>query len=186
MVNVSSLKMKNKDFFPYFYTKTCGSKLIMKVNSRKNFLFSFIWLMIAMSLFISSAFSTLRPPYFINHDFNLLQAVYDENLNDTESHLKQGANPDASDNAGTTALMLAAIFGNAEITDLLLEYDADVNLSDNEGMTALLYALLYSNDEIGSRLMPLIDEIDHQNADGFTALMFISQTDNISFARHAV
>ena len=142
--------------------------------------------MIALSLFISSAFSVLRPPYLRNYNYNLLEAVYNESLEDIERHLKQGADPDTSDFIGTTAMMLAAIYGNEEITDLLLEYNADVNLSDNEGMTALLYALLYSNDEISFRLLPLVDEINRQNADGFTALMFISQTDNISFAQYAI
>ena len=142
--------------------------------------------MIALSLFISSAFSVLRPPYLRNYNYNLPEAVYNESLEDIERHLKQGADPDTSDFIGTTALMFAAIYGNEEITDLLLEYNADVNLSDNEGMTALLYALLYSNDEISFRLLPLVDEINWQNADGFTALMFISQTDNISFAQYAI
>ena len=146
--------------------------------------------MVAMSLFISSAFSVLRPPYLTyylgNYNYNLLEAVYNESLEDIERHLKQGADPDTSDFIGTTALMFAAISGNEEITDLLLEYDADVNISDNEGMTALLYALLYSNDEISFRLLPLVDEINRQNADGFTALMFISQTDNLSFAQYAI
>jgi uncharacterized protein len=158
----------------------------MKVKNPENFFFSFIWLILAMSLFISSAFSVLRPPYLRNYNSNLLEAVYNESLEDIERYLKDGADPDTSDFIGTTAMMLAAIYGNEEITELLLEYNADVNLSDNEGMTALLYALLYSNDEVGSRLLPLVDEIDHQNADGFTALLFISQTNNISFAQYAV
>ncbi len=158
----------------------------MKVNNHKTFFFSFIWLMVAMSLFIPSAFSISTPPYFTNQNYNLLEAVYNENVNDTERYLKQGADPNTSDFTGTTALMFAAISGNEEITDLLLEYDADVNLSDNDGMTALLYALLYSNDEISFMLLPLVDEINQQNADGFTALMFISQTDNLSFAQYAI
>ncbi|MBW6478577.1 MAG: ankyrin repeat domain-containing protein [Bacteroidales bacterium] len=158
----------------------------MKVKNPENFFFPFIWLLIALSLFISPAFSVLRPPYLGNNNYNLLEAVYNESLEDIERHLKQGADPDTTDFIGTTALMLAAIYGNEEITDLLLEYNADVNLADIEGMTTLLYALLYSNEPIAAKLLPLVDEIDQQNADGFTALIFISQTDNISFAQYAV
>jgi ankyrin repeat protein len=158
----------------------------MKVKSYNNFFFSFIWLMIALSFFISTAFSVLRPPYLKNYNYNLLESVYNESLEDIERHLKQGADPDTIDFIGTTSLMLAAINGNVEITDLLLEYDADVNLADIEGMTALLYALLYSNDSIAAKLLPLVDEIDHQNTNGFTALMFIAQTENLSFAQYAI
>ena len=43
------------------------------------------------------------------------------------------ADPNIQDNAGRTALMLAADRGNRTIVDLLLEYGADMNIKDNAG-----------------------------------------------------
>lgn len=55
--------------------------------------------------------------------------------------LAKGAEIDAQDEYGKTALMLAASSGNAAVVGALLDGGASVNLIDNKGLTALLYSL---------------------------------------------
>ena len=56
--------------------------------------------------------------------------------------LEKGANPNARDLEGTTALMNAASgFGGSAIVKLLLESGADPNAKDKHGNTALALAL---------------------------------------------
>ena len=61
-------------------------------------------------------------------------------LNDTkcaEVLIQAGADVNIKDADGDTALMKAAICGNATCTKLLLTSGADVNISDDDGWTAL-------------------------------------------------
>ncbi len=55
--------------------------------------------------------------------------------------LRSGANPNACDAQGVTALMLAASIGYASIVSDLLEADADVDFRDERGRTALHWAV---------------------------------------------
>jgi len=48
--------------------------------------------------------------------------------------LEAGADVDARDPNGYTALMLACLKDYADITSLLLEYDASIDIRDNEGL----------------------------------------------------
>jgi ankyrin repeat protein len=59
-----------------------------------------------------------------------------------------GANVNASDNNGYTALMRAALNGHTEIARLLIAAGADVNASDNYGWTVLMCAVEYGRTEI--------------------------------------
>lgn len=54
--------------------------------------------------------------------------------------LDAGANPDATDEEGQSALMMAADAGYEESVKILLAHHAQVNLSDREGRTALMHA----------------------------------------------
>jgi ankyrin repeat protein len=48
-----------------------------------------------------------------------------------------GADPNATDEAGMTPLMLAALGGHAEVAAMLLAWGADVNRTSRAGSTAL-------------------------------------------------
>ena len=54
--------------------------------------------------------------------------------------LETGANPNAQDIDGLTALMYATRKDKAEVVNLLLSKGADPNLRDSSGWTALMYA----------------------------------------------
>jgi len=51
--------------------------------------------------------------------------------------LEKGANIEAKDNDGDTALINAAIKGETEMVKLLLEKGANIEAKDNKGETAL-------------------------------------------------
>lgn len=56
--------------------------------------------------------------------------------------LENGADPNARDAEGRTALIAAAYMGHSEIVSVLLEYGADINHQDSDGRTALSVAAL--------------------------------------------
>ena len=62
--------------------------------------------------------------------------------------LARGADVNASNGAGVTALMLAAYHGRLEMVRALTDHGADVNLKDSEGFTAAMLAERYGNGDI--------------------------------------
>ena len=83
----------------------------------------------------------------------LLAASENENLKILSLLLKVGADVNAKDNNGVTALMVATL-NNAEAVSLLLEAGADVNAKTEWGMTALMIAAsLNKTPEILSLLL---------------------------------
>jgi len=67
--------------------------------------------------------------------------------------LKNGANVDAMNRNGETALLLAAAMGNDKKVKILLEYDPDVNGRDIRGNTALSLASQYGHADVVRRLL---------------------------------
>ena len=62
--------------------------------------------------------------------------------------LEQGADVNAKDNDGFTALMFAARDGQTDTVPALLAKGADVNAKDNDGRTALMRAKKKGHKEI--------------------------------------
>jgi ankyrin repeat protein len=73
-------------------------------------------------------------------DDNLRNAVIYENVFGVLRFIKSGADMNAGDDCGLTALMLAASKGNAQICKLLVKKGADVDVRDNTNRTALMVA----------------------------------------------
>lgn len=62
--------------------------------------------------------------------------------------LEDGANPNAKNNRGTTALMMAAQFNrNSKVVKALIEAGADIDAKNHKGNTALMYAAMRNNPE---------------------------------------
>jgi ankyrin repeat protein len=70
----------------------------------------------------------------------LASAVDNGSFENARLLLRKGADADAHDRSGRTALWYAAISQNTGFITLLLEHGADVDARDNEGRTALMHA----------------------------------------------
>jgi uncharacterized protein len=96
--------------------------------------------------------------------------------------LEKGANPNALDSMGRTALMTSAIAGNIEIVRLLLERGADVNTPNAQGGTALVGAIVNSRPEIFHLLLAKRAAVDGYSNNGFP-LIFACVHGRTEFAK---
>ena len=75
----------------------------------------------------------------------LFDAATGGKVRDVKAALKAGADVNASDEDGWTALMCAASNnGNPDVVRALIAAGADVNARDEDGLTALMYAAAYN------------------------------------------
>lgn len=102
----------------------------------------------------------------------LVQSARLGNLRQVATAIDRGAEVDATDAQGTTALMFAAQRGFTEIVDLLLARGADVNLHRRQfGTTALMFAAAANQVAVVRQLLEQQVDLNATNEDGSTALM---------------
>ena len=89
----------------------------------------------------------------MDRDRNLIEAVKKGYAPIVQAFLAKGANVNAADSAGGTALIWAVARGRAETVRLLLENGASVNARDGDGMTALALAKRKDAQEIAEALL---------------------------------
>ena len=70
----------------------------------------------------------------------LFEAVSNNNTKEVDRLIKAGADVNATDDYGETALMWAAWYDAADAAKMLIEAGADVNARDKGGKTALIIA----------------------------------------------
>jgi ankyrin repeat protein len=88
--------------------------------------------------------------------------------------LEAGADVNARDNLGWTALILASQNDNKEVVELLLANGADVNAKDKGGWTALMWASERGYKGIVELLLEKGADVNAKNNNGWTALMIAS------------
>ena len=110
----------------------------------------------------------------------LRKAAQDGDIQTVKDLLGKGANVNAKDQTGKTALLwVAPARDNPEMVKLLIANGADVNAKDNEGVTALMIAASQSNPGILAELVDAGAEINDQNNAGGTALMAAASHANL-------
>jgi ankyrin repeat protein len=81
-----------------------------------------------------------------------------------------GAEVDAKDSDGMTALHYAAKHGNEAVVNLLLDAKADVNKKGSDGGTALHYAAYNGHSTIVEQLLKAESDVNNKDSDEWTAL----------------
>jgi ankyrin repeat protein len=121
-------------------------------------------------IFQPGAFAQKTPA---TQDINqqLLEAAEKGDKVGVESLLAQGADPNAKDKKGKSALQLAARGGYADVVDVLLGAKADINLRANDGGTALTAAAGEGHPGVVERLLKAGADPNASDETGFTALM---------------
>jgi len=113
----------------------------------------------------------------IDWNKKLLDAADGGNLAGVEEALTNGADVNAKDNDGWTALHWASRLGHIETVKALLQVDGiEINAKDNDGWTALHYASMNGRTEVVKALLQVDGlEINAENHEKNTALDFARQ-----------
>lgn len=85
--------------------------------------------------------------------------------------LQRGADVNAQDRLGMTALMMASRYGLSEIIKILLDNKADVNIRDKQRKTALIHASFFNNPTSVRLLLNHKAKITDADKEGTTPLM---------------
>ena len=93
-----------------------------------------------------------RPVYTQNLGEQLIVAAREGKIERVEKLLAKGADVNAGDIAGQTALMYAAGEGHSEIAEFLIEQGANVDVKNKAGRTALMIAETLGHSEIARLL----------------------------------
>ncbi|MDR2842329.1 MAG: ankyrin repeat domain-containing protein [Spirochaetaceae bacterium] len=92
------------------------------------------------------------------------------------SAIAEGADVNADDDEGITALMYALKNDNRETANALLEAGADVNAADEDGITVLMYAAFFSSD--AATVSKLLDAADINARDDSEKTVLMLATNN--------
>jgi len=111
-------------------------------------------------------------PVFSNVNNELLSAASSGDTAAAERLLGQGADVDAKNNQGDTALLLAAKSGKIDTTRLLIEKGANIEAKNNVGETALIAACTSGHAEIAELLVEKGAVTDARDDGGATLLMY--------------
>ncbi len=101
----------------------------------------------------------------------LHKAAYNGKLKAVKVLLEAGANIEAKNGHGTTALMNAVAQGHYRIVDKLLRSDADVHARDQGGVTAIHKAAWKGRNKIIERLIEAGADVNEKRDDEVTPIM---------------
>lgn len=105
---------------------------------------------------------------YFNKD--LIVAVHKRNSFVVKALLNRGADVNAKDNKGITAIMGAILTGDNKIVTILLDRGADVNAEDKIGTTPLMSAVMRGYVDIVKTLLDYNADINAKDEKGSTAL----------------
>jgi len=110
----------------------------------------------------------------VNDQF--LHAALRGNIKAAEQLLRTGADPNARNEDGKTALNLACYYGYAAIAQLMLQHGADVNAADKDGWTPLHEACWLGYPNTVRLLLEHGADPEARNSDSETALDVMMRT----------
>lgn len=138
------------------------TKITRIIHNMKNFFTKKIILICIISFsFFNGVFSQSQEKI----NFELLDAVFDNNLFKVDSLLKLGADVNYAGYDKIPALHYAVYNNNNEIINLLLDFNADIEKTDYRGLTALNLAASIGNDSLVYFFImknAIIDTIDNE------------------------
>ncbi|CAG1964672.1 unnamed protein product [Fusarium graminearum] len=117
----------------------------------------------------------VSPAAFYDGKSPLHTSAMHGNAESTRLLLEKGADIEAKDKTGWTALLIAATFSNHETLKLLLEKGADIEAKDKYGWTALLIAARFSKHETLKLLLEKGADIEAKDKYGGTALILAAE-----------
>lgn len=100
---------------------------------------------------------------------NILEAIQNIDIVSLNVLLAEGADINAVDEKGNTALMLASKIGNPRMVKIILAHNPDINKQSNAGYTALMIASEQGQTHIVEELLKHGADSTLKNVNGFTA-----------------
>ena len=116
-------------------------------------------------------------------DAKLVDAAKARNTAEVQKLLGEGADANAKDKAGWTALIWAAYFGRTDTVRTLLEKGADVNAKGKDGMTALMNAASADYQDIVHSLLEKGANVNAKDNDGWTPLFWAAFSGHTDIVR---
>jgi ankyrin repeat protein len=116
----------------------------------------------------------------------LARAAIEADLDEIKTLLDGGAELNAKDTLGRTALHMAAFYGQLKVTELLIERGADVNIKDRVGMTPLHVAVLSGGRQEVELLLEKKARINLKSDAGQTALHLAAATGQPKLSKYLI
>lgn len=151
-------------------------------NLKKFLAGSVITAAILCAIGVISVFSNSKPGHVeplkpaetkqpVNYDVIFLMA--DGKLEEANKAIEAGADVNAKDNNGATALIRSAWEGDYELAELLLKHGADVNARNNDGCTALMFAAFDGHPKVAELLIAYGADKNLRDKNGSTAYDYV-------------
>ena len=114
---------------------------------------------------------------------SLVQAAQEPDSSQALRLIAQGADVNAAEQDGTTALMWAVHRGDFPLVQALLKAHARIDASNAYGANAMLQAAQFGDVRIIEALLKAGANVESPNPDGETALMLVARAGNVEAAK---
>ena len=112
----------------------------------------------------------------------LADAIQNGRLDEADRLLDAGADINATQSDGSTALLWAVYRNESRLAERLIDAGADVTMANRFGASPLVEAVKTANLALTAMLLDAGADADSPNADGQTALMLATRTGSVALA----